>query len=215
MSPTTEMMRGCAALLWDFDGVIKESVAVKSDAFEQLFAPFGPEIAARVRRHHECNGGMSRYDKLPLYLEWAGQAAAPADIAHYDTLFSAAVEQAVIDSAWVPGAMEYLAATHGSQPSTLITATPQAEIERILGALRVYSLFRSVQGAPTPKIEAIRRVIAGLDVRPDAALMIGDAESDLQAAVANGVPFLLRRTPLNRELQERYRGPQCEDFVDG
>ena len=28
-------------IFWDFDGVIKDSVKVKSDAYEQLFSPFG------------------------------------------------------------------------------------------------------------------------------------------------------------------------------
>ena len=35
------MLRRYWTLFWDFDGVIKESVAVKSDAYERLFAPFG------------------------------------------------------------------------------------------------------------------------------------------------------------------------------
>ena len=55
-------------IFWDFDGVIKESVEVKSDAFENLFKSFGDEVAKKVRNHHEENGGVSRFDKLPLYV---------------------------------------------------------------------------------------------------------------------------------------------------
>ena len=36
-------------VFWDFDGVIKESVAVKTEAFVQLFSPFGAEVAAALR----------------------------------------------------------------------------------------------------------------------------------------------------------------------
>ena len=56
----------------DFDGVIKDSVEVKADAFEQLFSSYGEDIVKRLRIHHEANGGVSRYEKLPLYLEWFG-----------------------------------------------------------------------------------------------------------------------------------------------
>ena len=59
-------------LFWDFDGVIKDSVEVKTQAFFQLFEPFGELVAEKVRKHHEAHGGMSRFDKFPIYLQWAG-----------------------------------------------------------------------------------------------------------------------------------------------
>ena len=43
-------MRERSVIFWDFDGVIKESVGVKTEAYVKLFAPFGAPIAARVRR---------------------------------------------------------------------------------------------------------------------------------------------------------------------
>ena len=52
---------------WDFDGVIKESVEVKTQAYFSLFEPFGFDVANKVRMHHIANGGMSRFDKLPSY----------------------------------------------------------------------------------------------------------------------------------------------------
>ena len=136
------MLRPYTTLFWDFDGVIKDSVSVKSDAFERLFAPFGAELAARVRLHHESNGGMSRYEKFPLYLRWAGLEASEAEVARYCGLFAAAVRQAVIDSPWVPGAREYLQSNQWRQRFVLVTATPQDEIEDILAALGLASCFQ-------------------------------------------------------------------------
>ena len=46
-------------IFWDFDGVIKDSVKVKSTAFGELFAPFGEDIVNRVIEHHEANSGIS------------------------------------------------------------------------------------------------------------------------------------------------------------
>lgn len=202
-----------ATLFWDFDGVIKDSVAIKSDAFERLFAPFGTELAARVRLHHESNGGMSRYEKFPLYLGWAGLEASEAEISRYCDRFAVAVRQAVIDSPWVPGAREYLLSNHARQCFVLITATPQAEIEDILAALNLASCFREVHGAPTSKSDAIKSVLTRLQSSRAEALVIGDSDSDYAAARAAGVDFLLRRTALNRHLQHEYRGMQCEDFI--
>lgn len=205
-------IRAYATLFWDFDGVIKESVAVKADAFEQLFAPFGAELAARVREHHERHGGLSRFEKVPLYLEWAGCDCSPAEVARYCAMFSAAVLQQVVDCAWVPGAREYLLANSDSQRCVLISATPQAEIEHIVRALGVEQCFREVHGAPTPKQAAVTAALGRLERSRKQALLIGDSEADFDAAKAAGVSFLLRRTPFNRALQEAYIGPQCDNF---
>ena len=105
---TIEHLKYAETIFWDFDGVIKESVNVKSNAFEQLFLPFGKEIAVKVRCHHEANGGMSRFDKLPIYLEWAGKVLSTELIDEFAGNFSKLVKQKVIYSDWVPGVFDYL-----------------------------------------------------------------------------------------------------------
>ena len=71
-------------IVFDFDGVIKDSLEVKSSAFNQLFSIFGDDIARRVKEHHELNGGVSRSDKLPIYLEWAGQPNSKKQVKEYE-----------------------------------------------------------------------------------------------------------------------------------
>jgi phosphoglycolate phosphatase-like HAD superfamily hydrolase len=212
---THELMQSYAALFWDFDGVIKESLIVKAEAFERLFAPFGPEIAARVREHHERNGGMSRFEKLPLYLKWAGCGHSCAEVSRYSELFSRAVRDAVVQCPWVVGAREYLQGNYRRQRFVLVTATPREEMAGILHALGATHWFAEVYGAPHDKAHAIAAALARFACREQDALMIGDSEADHEAAKAAGVHFLLRRTPLNLTLQRIYSGPQCEDFIDG
>mgnify|MGYP002529866388 CR=1 FL=1 len=119
-------------IFWDFDGVIKDSIQVKSDAFATLFSSFGNEIEQRVREHHEDHGGMSRYDKIPLYLEWAKQDATQAMVKNHCDQFSNLVTQAVIDSPWVHGVQDFLCQHSTEKSFFLLTATPQEEIEEIL-----------------------------------------------------------------------------------
>lgn len=194
--------------------MIKDSVDVKTEAYENLSLPYGSEIASRVCEHHEANGGVSRFDKVPLYLEWAGQSATPEQIEECCQQFSKAVVQAVIDSPWVPGVREYLLKHYMDQYFVILTATPQDEIEKILGSLQLRHCFKEVFGAPTKKDCAIKEVLERLKCSPDEAVMIGDSESDFLAAQANSVPFLLRRTPLNGRLQASYQGPMFDDLND-
>jgi len=199
-------------VFWDFDGVIKESVAVKTEAFVQLFSPFGAEVAARVRAHHLANGGMSRFEKIPRYLEWAGQSVTDASVDDYCQRFSKAVLGCVVAAPWVPGVESYLRTNRHGQEFVLVTATPQGEIEAILQAMDLHRCFSAVFGAPTRKGDAIRQVLTHRGVRASEALMVGDATADLEAARQNEVPFLLRRHVDNQQVFRDYGGAFVEDF---
>jgi phosphoglycolate phosphatase-like HAD superfamily hydrolase len=201
-------------IFWDFDGVIKESVDVKTLAYENLFRPYGNKIASRVRHHHEVNGGISRFDKIPLYLEWAGESSIPEKIELFCELFSQNVVQAVIDSPWVPGVRRYLLNHCTDQHFILVSATPEDEIKQILQSLKLSHCFQEIFGAPNMKGHVIETALERLSCLPHDALMVGDSESDLSAAQANAVPFLLRRTSLNARLQASYQGPMFDDLND-
>ena len=45
---TIEHLKSAKIIFWDFDGVIKDSVEVKSAVFGQLFLPFGKIVAKKV-----------------------------------------------------------------------------------------------------------------------------------------------------------------------
>ncbi len=108
-----EILKNFDVIFWDFDGVIKESVEVKTNAFEKLFSPYGKEVTKRIIAHHENNGGMSRFEKIPIYLKWAGESLSQPLIDKYLIKFSCFVKKRVIDSKWVPGALEYLKKYYG------------------------------------------------------------------------------------------------------
>ena len=205
-------IQASAFVFWDFDGVIKDSVDVKTRAFSSLFLPYGIEVAKQVRAHHEANGGVSRFEKIPLYLEWAGLSVTEDRVNTFCRRFSDLVLQAVIESPWVPGAKEYLMKFHQTQYFVLVSATPEAEIQQIIKRLGIAHYFREVYGAPRHKADSIAAVLSRGDCDKTNALMVGDAETDLLAAKANDIPFLLRRTAINKPLQEAYAGPSFKDF---
>lgn len=214
MNLVAQVLYSAEVIFWDFDGVIKDSVNVKSIAFEQLFLPFGKRIADRVRSHHECNGGVSRYNKIPIYLDWAGESVSESNIQFFCDRFSNMVQQAVIDSPWVPGVREYLEKHFVRQHFVLVTATPHAEIMIILEKLNLLRCFTEVYGAPKSKIDAVREYLLQWKYSPQQAILIGDSSSDCDAAKANEIRFLLRCTPLNRELQLTQSKFMFENLLD-
>ena len=206
------LLKESQIVFWDFDGVIKDSVMVKSAGYEKLFLPFGEDVVKRVNKHHNVHGGISRYEKIPLYLSWAGEPANPLQVQDFCDRFSDLVQQAVVDSPWVPGVCEYLSSHYADQCFVLITGTPQKEIEEILHALNITRYFRNVYGAPKVKTIMVKDVLERLSCPFEQALVIGDSGTDLEAAKNNNVAFLLRRTSLNKELQKQFTGPSFENL---
>ena len=142
------LLQASKIVFWDFDGVIKDSVEVKTTAYVELFRPYGKKIYDRVKLHHESDGGVSRFDKIPMYLAWAGEPVTTEKVAEFCESFSQLVVQAVINSPWVPGVYEYLLAHCKQQYFVLVTATPQQEIEYILAALKIATCFGKCYGHP-------------------------------------------------------------------
>ncbi len=217
MSATGEALRdnpiaAARLIFWDFDGVIKDSIAVKTRAFVQLFLPHGVDVAEQVREHHQANGGMSRFEKIPLYLGWAKVVATPELVDEYCRRFANLVRQGVIDAPWVPGAEEFLLGNPYGQEFVLVTATPQGEIEEILAVLNLRNCFTEVYGAPTSKQDAIRLILETRRLDSQQCLMIGDARADYDAALANQTPFLLRRHDSNGPVFEHYAGNSIGNF---
>lgn len=213
VNPSEALLKKVQLIFWDFDGVIKDSIEIKTKAFVKLFHPFGAGVAERVRGHHEAHGGMSRFDKLPLYLQWAGEEPTESRVNEFCDQFGQLVLQDVIDAPWVHGVETILRANPHQQTFVLVSATPQDELEQILQALDLTGCFAEIFGSPTRKKDAIQITLAARGLDPHACLMVGDALADFEAAEANQMPFLLRRHETNAKVFASYTGASVKDFT--
>ena len=55
------------AVIFDFDGVLVESVDVKTNAFKKLFEKEPEEVVEKIIEYHLKNGGISRFEKFRYY----------------------------------------------------------------------------------------------------------------------------------------------------
>ena len=201
-------------VFWDFDGVIKESVDVKAEAFRDLFLPWGKAVADQVVTHHLANGGMPRREKIEHALQqFTGVVPQPAEVDALAERFGSLVRQKVVDAAWVPGADKLLRGNPCAQRFVLLTATPQQEIEWILGQLGMAGTFEAVFGSPSKKADAMRQMLARLGLATADAVFIGDSINDLDAAAACGVTFVLRETDCAAEQFSGHAGIRIRDFT--
>lgn len=180
-------------VFFDFDGVLVESVDIKTLAFAELYAKEGAHIVAKVVDYHVKHTGVSRFDKFAfIYKNFLKR---PLSQSTFDSLckrFSALVLEKIIVSPYVVGAYKFLEAFSGKLNLYIVTATPQAEIEVIIKKRGMQHYFKAVYGAPLSKLDAVARVLKEGAFRPEDCVYIGDAVSDYNAARVHNVAFIGR-----------------------
>lgn len=179
------------AVVFDFDGVLVESVAVKTRAFAALYSGYGPAIVAQVVAYHLEHGGMSRFEKFRhFHREFLGRPLSEAEEAKLGAQFSELVEDAVVTAPWIGGAREFLESWHGRLPLFVASGTPDAELKRIVERRGMARYFAGARGSPASKGEIISGFVTGRGLDRNRVLMVGDAATDLQGAIEAGVSFL-------------------------
>ena len=179
------------AFFFDFDGVLTDSVEVKTRAFARLFEPFGIEILARVVDHHRKNGGMTRKEKFRHY--YAEFLKKPLDDTKMERLcntFSSLVVNEVVACPEIPGAKEFLGKWHRRVACFVISATPDEEISMIVERRGLKKYFNEVLGSSRSKQRNLEILLKRYNLQSEKCLFFGDAESDYRATMACGVNFL-------------------------
>ena len=76
-------------VLWDFDGVILDSMKVRDWGFEEIFKDFDKELIDKLLAYHRKNGGLSRYVKIRyFYEELLGKSITEQGVLEYAQKFS-------------------------------------------------------------------------------------------------------------------------------
>lgn len=179
------------AVIFDFDGVLCDSNHLKGETFATLYADDGPAVQDAIRAYHRDNGGMPRREKLARFeRDLLGRVLDEERLDRLVDGFAAAVEEAVIACAEIPGATEFLA-THAGRPSLfIISATPHEEMLRIVERRGMTDRFVSVHGSPPGKAETAAMLLARHGLRRERVAFVGDAVQDYAAATALGLPFV-------------------------
>jgi phosphoglycolate phosphatase-like HAD superfamily hydrolase len=185
-----------AALLFDFDGTLVESMDVKVAAFRDLYLPFGEAVAEAAVAHYREHSGVPRSVRIVACHErLLGRTPSKREIDVLSAQFGAMVEDQVVAAAWVPGARDLLEAHADALPIFIVSATPQDELERIVDRRGMAGYFADILGSPPDKLALIHDLISTFWWDPERVVMVGDGCADLDAATANGVGFIGRRLP--------------------
>lgn len=183
---------GLGAIIFDCDGVLLESVDVKTQAYRTLFADEPAHLDA-ILSYHLAHGGVSRFEKIRhIHAHILRRPLPDARLAELCDRFAALSLDGVLAAPLVPGTRELLKLCSGRVPLFVASGTPQGELETVLRHKGLLDHFEAVFGAPLTKVDIVGRVLSQRALAPSEVLVVGDALTDRDAARAFGIRFIAR-----------------------
>ena len=200
------------AVIFDVDGVILESVDIKTNAFGELFNKYAKHKEAIVA-YHKQNLGISRYVKFRyIYERILGLPLSKKLEKQLGKRFSDLVLRKVLRSSLVPGALKFLRAYHKKYFFFIASGTPVKELKFILKQKKLDKFFRRIYGSPKQKTDILLDILSRGHFKKKEVVFVGDASTDYQAARQTGVHFIFREASLYRNLEVRYRLKNLEQL---
>ena len=181
------------AIIFDFDGVIVESMDMKTEAFGHLFRNYPEDVINKVVKLHLDNGGMSRFEKFKIiYRDFLNKNLSKEEEARLGKEFSDFCYEKMLTLPYVKGAKEFLEKHYQNYLFFIVSGTPHEEINRIVDARQLRKYFKEVRGTPGSKGEFSKMILKEYNLKPTETVFIGDAPTDYVGAEEAGVKFIAR-----------------------
>jgi HAD superfamily hydrolase (TIGR01549 family) len=180
------------AIIFDFDGVLVESMDIKARAFAHLFRDY-PGKVEEIVKFHMRHGGMPRFEKFErIYKEMLHQDLSEDKKRELGREFSAFVYREVVACPFVKGAREFLDRYNKVYRMFVVSGTPDEEIKAIVKERGLDGYFVEVLGSPLKKAVHNSNILKGHVLKSEEAVFVGDSIDDWEGANAAGIGFIGR-----------------------
>ena len=184
-------MSAISLIIFDCDGVILDSVNIKTNTFAVLFEKYGEDVVKAVVDYHLTNGGLSRYEKFKYYFrELLNQELTDYVMAELDCEFNNLSFQSMLQVPFIPGAIEFISQNYKRWPLYVASGSPEKELKEIFKKRGLTNYFQGIFGSPTPKKNLVVQIVKKSQIPAEQILMIGDSNNDQEAANFAGTHFL-------------------------
>lgn len=193
LSIIAETIKQADCLIFDLDGTLIQSNAIKRESFYTCTAHLegSHQILDEI---FNLKAGLDRYGAFDELSKKLGLDSHINLVDQYTDVCLSAIKSC----AEVPGAMEFLDILLAMNKSLYIcSATPEKDLGNVLRSRYLDNKFKAFYGSPQSKIEIINRILQQEKCLPVRSVVIGDGENDRGAAIAVGTSFVAVKNSYN------------------
>lgn len=186
------MLSNYKNILWDFDGVIMDSMPVRDMGFIRVLESFPEEQVAELVAYHQANGGLSRYVKFRYFYEQIRKETITEEqVNNLAAKFSEIMLSLLIDETlFINDSLDFIKNNHNLFNMHIVSGSDGKELNHICKELGIDKYFLSIHGSPTPKKQLVEGLMNTHGYNKHETVLIGDSLNDLEAAQYNGISFL-------------------------
>lgn len=178
-------------ILWDFDGVVVDSMKIKGDGFKELFKEYDEACLQSIEKYHYENGGVSRFEKIKYFFNSIlKQDVSEKIIEDLALKFASIIEKKLYDkSNLIAETIKYIKHNYQKYNFHIVSGSEHNELNELCEYFELSNYFKSIDGSPTKKEVLVKNVIDKYNYKHNETILIGDAMSDYYASVANEIKF--------------------------
>lgn len=191
------MLNSFNTILWDFDGVILDSMAVRDWGFKEIFKEFSKENIDALLKYHRDNGGLSRYVKIRYFYEdILNEQISDEKVLEYAQHFSTLMKQELTDPKnLILDSVNFIKKNYTKYNFHIVSGSDQNELKYLCKMLGISSFFKTIYGSPTPKNKLVQNVLNENSYKIEDCCLIGDSYNDADAASNNLIKFFAYNNP--------------------
>ena len=178
----------------DYDGTLVDSNRLKYEAYFRIF-PETPESHTVIKKILDEIYELSRYTIIETILgRLEGLRPGPEmerKVAEKAAAYNRLVMEIAINCPEVPGARDALELLRAKKiPVCLSSNTPEKYLPEIIAGRGWQKYFTALYGYPRKKEETVKELLQRYRISPEELVVVGDGNSDRQAAEDNQSHFI-------------------------
>ena len=178
-------------IIFDFDGVILDSIPVKSEGFRKLFENFPKNKVDELIEYHMYNGGMSRYKKIEYFFtKILNKSILNEDILKYAKRYSQITKEELAQKKYlIKDTLNFIKQNYKKYNMHIASGADESDLKYICSRLNLEKYFLSINGSPKVKSKIVKDILEQNNYKQEESILIGDSINDYEASHMNGIEF--------------------------
>ena len=178
-------------IIFDFDGVILDSVPVKTEAFRKLFEEYSEDQVQKLIEYHLENGGKSRYVKINYFFTTVvKKEISDKEVQNYAEKYSELTKIELSNKKYlIADTINFIKNNYKKYNLHIASGADESDLKFICERLELSKYFLSIHGSPKVKNEIVRDILKGNQYKKNETILIGDSKNDYEAANINNIEF--------------------------